>query len=156
MNVEVAKSDLEVALSVAGVSVDTSASDLSSHYLFRTRNNQVEILSYGPRIFSRFPLAATCDGEDGDAFTVESWRLDKWMAGARDGVLSLSSQGSGDVKVSDGRSTIRLRSLDPLEVSLLGLTCVGSGRNWVCRSSESVIGVQSCQRLCVRRRYCEA
>jgi len=113
MRITVAKSDLEVALTVAGNAVDTSSSDLSSHYLFRQHEGKTQVLAYGPRLFACADMVSAADGEDGDAFTVEAWRLDKWMAGCRDGALTFTSEGSGDVKVSDGRSTVRLRSLDP-------------------------------------------
>ena len=60
MNIEVAKKDLEVALKVASTTVG-SGSDLSSHYLFRFREGQAEVLSYDMRVFSRAPFTATVD-----------------------------------------------------------------------------------------------
>ena len=112
MNIEVAKSDLEVALKVANTTV-ASGSDLSAHYLFRIRDGKAEVLSYDARVFSSAPLVARTDGEDGDAFTVEAWRLDKWVASVGDGVLSLTSTETGEVTAKGPRSRIKLRSLDP-------------------------------------------
>ena len=82
MKLTVAKSDLEEALKVSSLTVG-SGSDLSSHYLFRVQEGEVEILSYDMRVFSRAPLQATVEGDE-DAFTVEAWRLDKWVASVGD------------------------------------------------------------------------
>lgn len=111
MKIETAKSDLQHALSTVSVSVGTG-NDITSHYLFRVKGEEVEILSQNLRVFSGAPLIATHDGNDGDAFTVEAWRLDKWVSGVGDGVLTLDFNGS-DVHAKSGRSKVRLRSLDP-------------------------------------------
>ncbi|MBQ73265.1 MAG: hypothetical protein CMJ67_10215 [Planctomycetaceae bacterium] len=111
MNIEVAKSDLEVALKNASLTVG-SGSDLSSHYLFRHHEGQMEVLSYDMRVFSRAPFTATVEGGDGDAFTVEAWRLDKWIASVGDGVLTLTCDDQGQVTAKGPRSKIKLRSLD--------------------------------------------
>lgn len=117
MKITVAKSDLEVALSVASIAVDGSVSDLTSHYLFRVSasGQGAEVLTADSqhRLFACAPFKATFDGEAGDAFTVEAWRLDKWMAGVADGVLELSFDGSGDVSAKGNRSRVRFRSLNP-------------------------------------------
>lgn len=109
MNIEAAKSDFEVALKVASMTVGTG-SDLSSHYLFRVQGGQAEVLSYNLRVFSRAPIKATTDGDG--AFTVEAWRLDKWIASVGDGVLTLSADENGGVLAKGPRSRIKLRSLD--------------------------------------------
>ena len=111
MNIEVAKQDLEAALKVVSTTVG-SGTDLSSHYLFRIRDGKAEVLSYDMRVFSLSPFTATVDGEDGDAFTVEAWRLDKWISSVGDGVLSLGSDTKGEVVAKGPRSRVKLRSLD--------------------------------------------
>ena len=111
MNIEVAKSDLEVALKVASTTVG-SGSDLSSHYLFRYRDGQAEVLSYDMRVFSRAPFTATVEGDDDAAFTVEAWRLDKWISSVGDGVLTLTCDDQGQVTAKGPRSKVKLRSLD--------------------------------------------
>ena len=111
MKITIAKQDLERALAVAKISV-SGDSDLSGHYLIRNRGGKIEILSYHQRIFSLSPVVATVVGEEGEAFTVEAWRLDKWVSGVPDGVIVLTSDGSGDVTCSGTRSKIKLRSLD--------------------------------------------
>ena len=112
MNIEVAKSDLESALRVAATTVG-SGTDLSSHYLFRIREGNAEVLSYDMRVFSGSPFTARVEGEEGDAFTVAAWRLDKWISSVGDGVLTLSSDEAGEVIAKGPRSRIKLRSLDP-------------------------------------------
>jgi hypothetical protein len=68
------------------------------------------------RVFSRAPVCGASVGVDSDspeAFTVEAWRLDKWVASVGDGVLTLASDGNGSVRAKGPRSQITLRSLDP-------------------------------------------
>lgn len=118
MKIEVAKVDLESALVVAGIAVG-SGSDLSGHYLFRVvpgEDSKVEILSYNQRIFARAPLTCNCELTEEDktkAFTVEAWRLDKWLSGVSTGILSLTSDNKGDVVAKAPKSKIHMRSLDP-------------------------------------------
>ena len=112
MKITLAKSDLEVALKVVSATVG-SGTDLSSHYLFRVKDGAAEVMSYDMRVFSRSPLTAEVDGEDGDAFTVEAWRLDKWVSSVKNGVLTLSSDEKGEVIAKGTRSRNKLRSLDP-------------------------------------------
>ena len=113
MNIEVAKSDLEAALKVVSTTVGSGA-DLSSHFLFRFHDGQTEVLSFDMRVFSRSPFTSNCvEGGDGDAFTVEAWRLDNWISSVGDGVLTLASDEKGEVVAKGPRSRIKLRSLDP-------------------------------------------
>ena len=110
MKIEVAKIDLESALAVSTLTVG-SGTDLSSHYLFRKTGAGVEILSYDMRTFSGIPLKCISEGED--SFTVEAWRLDKWLSGVADGVLTITSDANGEVTAKGTKGRIRLRSLDP-------------------------------------------
>jgi DNA polymerase III sliding clamp (beta) subunit (PCNA family) len=110
MKIEVAKIDLESALAVSTLTVG-SGTDLSSHYLFRKTDAGVEILSYDMRTFSGIPLKCVAEGED--SFTVEAWRLDKWLSGVADGVLTITSDANGEVTAKGTKGRIRLRSLDP-------------------------------------------
>jgi hypothetical protein len=122
MNIEVAKPDLENALAVAGITVG-SGNGISAHYLFRIKSDDdgdisVEVLSKDIMSFSGAPLKCNVDGADGDAFTVEAWRLNKWVQGVGDGVLKLSYNGEGDVHAAGPRSKVRFRSLDPSKFPL--------------------------------------
>lgn len=112
MRIEVAKVDLEGALSVANLSAG-STSDLSGHYLFRVKEDRIQVLSYDMRLFSSSPLPCKFEGEEGDAFTVEASRLNQWMSGVGDGVLTLTKEGDGTVQAKGSRSKVRFRSLDP-------------------------------------------
>ena len=110
MKIEVAKIDLESALAVSTLTVG-SGTDLSSHYLFRKTGAGVEILSYDMRTFSGIPLKCISEGED--SCTVEAWRLDMWLSGVADGVLTITSDANGEVTAKGTKGRIRLRSLDP-------------------------------------------
>ena len=112
MKIEAAKSDLEDALKVASTTVG-SGTDLSSHYLFRVRDGNAEVLSYDMRVFSGSPFKANVEGGESDSFTVEAWRLDKWISSVGDGVLILSKGEDGAITAKGPRSKIKLRSLDP-------------------------------------------
>ncbi len=114
MKIEVAKTDLETALQVVRLVVGTTGNDLSTHYLFRVgQNSEAEILAFHQRLFASAPLKCNVEGDEGDAFTVEAWRLDKWLVGVSGTSLTLESGDGGNVNASGGRSKIRLRSLDP-------------------------------------------
>lgn len=110
MKIEVAKSDLETAIAVSTLTVG-SGSDLSSHYLFRKTEQGLEILSYDMRTFSCVPLKCRVEGDE--SFTVEAWRLDKWVSSIADGLLTITSDSSGEVTAKGAKGRIRLRSLDP-------------------------------------------
>lgn len=115
MKIEVAKPDLENALNAVRVALG-SETDLSSHYLFRVKDGKVQVNTYGMRVFAGAPLVCTLsEAKEGDAFTVEAWRLDQWLKGVAEGVLTLAYEGTGEVtaKSKAGRVATRLRSLDP-------------------------------------------
>jgi len=109
MKITVAKPDLEAALSVARLTTGSST-DLSAHYLFRVKEGRAEVLSFDLRTFSCASFVANAD-EDGQ-FTVEAWRLDKWVASVSNGVLEFSTAKKGEVVAKGGRSRVRFRSLD--------------------------------------------
>jgi len=113
MKVTVPKTVLESALQVSTITVGSGGNDLSTHYLFRVRGGNVEILSYNQRIFSAVPMECEVEGEDGDSFTIEAWRLDKWVSGVGSGSLVLHSDGEGSVSAKGPKNKIRFRSLDP-------------------------------------------
>ena len=110
MQITVAKIDLEEALSVSRSTVG-NGTDLSSHYLFRKCESGVEILSYDMRMFSRAPLKCEFSGDT--SFTVEAWRLDKWVSGVADTSLTITLGENGEVTAKGSKGKVRLRSLDP-------------------------------------------
>lgn len=116
MKIEVSKADLEAALVVSSLTVSSGA-DLSGHYVFRylPKNQSVEVLSYNQRLFSRAPLSCTYEVKDEnapEAFTVESWRLSKWLSGVTESTLTLTADDKGDVVAKAPKSKIHIRSLD--------------------------------------------
>jgi hypothetical protein len=115
MKIEVTKSALQAALSVARSTVG-SENDIAQHYLFRVREDVVEVLTSSMQVFSCGSLEVVSHDatEDDTAFTTEAWRLDRWLAGVSgDKNLTLESLADGEVAVKGNRSRIRLRSLDP-------------------------------------------
>jgi DNA polymerase III sliding clamp (beta) subunit (PCNA family) len=112
MKIQVAKSDLEFSLQVASIGVGSGGSDLSTHYLFRIKDDKVEILAYNQRINASMPLKCKHEGDDGDAFTIEAWRLDRWLGALGDVAVEMADD-SGEVTLASPRSTIRAKSLDP-------------------------------------------
>jgi hypothetical protein len=114
MKIKVSKSDLEVALQVASIAISGSGSDLSTHYLFRIREQRIEVLTYnGQRICGKaFLVCEIEEGEEGDAMTIEGWRLSDWLSGVKDAALTLEHV-QGEVTAKSPRSTIHIKSLDP-------------------------------------------
>jgi len=113
MKIQVAQQDLETAISTVRFAVGKDA-DLSSHYLFRLSGGVLKVNSFSRQTFASAPIISKVDNaEDGDAFTVEAWRLEKWVAAVGEGLLTLEYEGNGDVRCKGPHSRIRLRSLDP-------------------------------------------
>ena len=113
MKIKVSKQDLQAAMQVPDICVAGSGSDLSAHFLFRIHDGAVQMLAYNQRVFGSAPVKCQFDGDEGAAFTVEGWRLRKWLAGVADAVLTFTKEDGGEVKASAPKSTIRMRSLDP-------------------------------------------
>jgi hypothetical protein len=117
MKIEVAKPDLEAALQVASIGSASTGSDLTTHYVFRRKSDGiVEVLSHNNRLGVSMPVAGCqstlSDGETMGAFTVESWRLNKWIAAVEDAVLILEME-DGIVKATSPNGFVKFQSLDP-------------------------------------------
>jgi len=116
MKIEVAKPDLEAALQVVSIGSAPSRDDLTAHYVFRHReeDNGVEILSNNNRIGCSMPIQGVqvSLSEDHNAFTVEAWRLNKWIAAVEDSVLVLEFN-EGLVKATSPKGSVKFQSLDP-------------------------------------------
>lgn len=111
---EIAKRDLEAALQVVSIGT-TSTSDLTSHFVFRrSKSGTYEVLSSNHRLGCSMPLVGCKISEDDNedtAFTVESWRLNRWL-GASSDVVSLEFS-DGLVKATNSQGTVKFSSLDP-------------------------------------------
>ena len=121
MKIKVAKQDLEAGFQVVNPSLAGTGSDLSSHYVFRVRdegdgNNQfVEVLTYNQWAYASCPLrgASIEDAKDGDAFTVEGWRLKQWLPAAGEGVVVEIDVDGSDVTMTVPKGAQKFQSLDP-------------------------------------------
>ena len=114
MKIEVAKPDLEAALQVASIGAASGSTDLTSHYVFRLRDDDVvEVLSNNNRLGCSMPISG-CQVEKGDntAFTVESWRLNKWLSAVEEASLTLEFV-DGSVKATSPKGSVKFQSLDP-------------------------------------------
>lgn len=120
MKIEVAKPDLEAALQVASIGAASTGSDLTTHFVFRHReeSNTVEVLSNNNRIGCSMPIQAAnvSLSDDSNAFTVESWRLNKWISAIEDCVLTLEFK-EGLVKATSPKGSVKFQSLDPAQFS---------------------------------------
>lgn len=104
--------DLEAALKVVRTTVGSS-SDISSHYVFRSREGSLEVLSYDGSAFSSCIVPHTKVEED-VSFTVEARRLHAILStvGANQ-VLEISVGDSGvGIRTSRGKP-VPFYSLDP-------------------------------------------
>lgn len=113
MKIETNKQDLEAVLGLVGVAGESGKSDnIRTHFCFKSDGNTVEILATDERLSARGPLVSNVSGEG--AFTVEAWRLTKWLKAIPEGVVNLSFTKSS-VVVSGSNSRIVLQSLDPAD-----------------------------------------
>lgn len=112
MNMDINSTDLEQALKVVRTTVG-SASDISSHYVFRDVGDQLEVLSYDGSVFSSCIVPNTkVEGTVG--FTVEARRLHAILTtvGANQ-VLDIKVADSGvSIRTSRGKP-VPFYSLDP-------------------------------------------
>ena len=113
MKISVSKSDLESALKIAQIGIAGSGMDLSSHFLFRKKGDGVEIRSFNQRICATVPLQCEYDGEEGDAFTVEGWRLVTWLSAVGDVTIEIEQVSDSEIRVSNPKAHVHLASLDP-------------------------------------------
>lgn len=115
MKIEVAKPDLEAALQVVSIGTTSTGSDITTHFIFRRRDDGVvEVLSNNNRVGCSMPIGGCNveEDEENDAFTVESWRLNKWIGAVEDAPLSLGFE-DGTVKATSPKGSVKFQSLDP-------------------------------------------
>lgn len=81
MKFTVARRDLDAALQVTLPAISSNA-DLSSHFVFRPHlsdSAKIEVLAYTGRVCAAAPFVAAFDGDERSSFTIEGWRLKKWL-----------------------------------------------------------------------------
>ena len=116
MKIEVAKPDLEAALQVVSIGTASTGSDLTTHFVFRRREDGVvEVLSNNNRLGCSMPIGGcNVEEDEDDAFTVESWRLNKWISAVEDASLTLELE-DGTVKATSPKGSVKFQSLDPAQ-----------------------------------------
>lgn len=112
MKITVSKENINKALQVASIGIATTGADLSTHFVFRAKKDKVEVLSYNQRVCAAVLMDCECDGDEGDAMTIEAWRLLQWLGAAPEAELTFEED-KGEVKAESPRSTIRMKGLDP-------------------------------------------
>jgi hypothetical protein len=112
VNLNLNSSDLEAALKVVRTTVGSS-SDISSHYVFRTRDEGLEVLSYDGSAFSSCLVPHT-KVEETVSFTVEARRLHAILATVGSNqVLDIQVSESGvGIRTARGKP-VPFYSLDP-------------------------------------------
>lgn len=145
MKIEVAKPDLEAALQVVSIGTGSTGSDLTTHFVFRYKedSNQVEVLSNNNRIGVSMPIQGCKASVDDDthAFTVESWRLNKWISAVEDAVLTLELD-KGNVVATSPKGSVKFQSLDPSQFSYWDETLgeVGEGLTVGAKRLQAALG----------------
>lgn len=119
MKIKAKKRDLENAIQIATICIagGDEEGEVKSHYVFRFKDNKVDVLSYnGARLFAGALLSGATveDAEDGAMFTVPGWRVRSWLGAITDGDEDVSlSFSDGTVKATAKRGSGKLSSLNP-------------------------------------------
>lgn len=114
MKLQVAKRDLEAALQVVSNSLNTSGSDLTSHIVFRSQGEGVEVLTFTGRLFSSAPVKCVADVQKVKSFTVEGSRLLQWIGAVGDTALDLWFDPEKKVVTAKApKGSMEFQSLDP-------------------------------------------
>lgn len=116
MKIEVAKNDLEAAIQVVkfGTGTASPGAELASHYVFRYHEEQLQVLAHNNRLNVMMPIvgASVSDIEDHNAFTIESWRLNKWLSVAESSVPLQLEYSDSTVTAKSPRGSIKFSSMD--------------------------------------------
>lgn len=112
MKLTFAKSDLEQALKVPSLTVGTEEGEISSQFIFREKEGDIQILSYSGPVFSSSRLVCQSELSDFSSFTIPSKRLRLWLSAVEDASLSFTFDGV-KVKATCPRGTVIFQSMDP-------------------------------------------
>ncbi len=120
MKFQVAKQDLEAALQVVTPSLNSSGSDITTHFVFRRTGTKddgygVEVVTCAGRVFSSCPMKVKVDdpGKKG-TFTIEGKRLKAWLANVANAALTFSfNEDEGEVTAKAPRGRQTFQSLQP-------------------------------------------
>ena len=129
MKFQVAKSDLETAISTVGGAMNAADGDISSHLLFRMKPgpvDKVEMLAASNRIYANCVIQKAVVTDAGSSFTIEGWRLKGWIGMVGDVPLDFETTTDAEVIVKGGKYTQRFRSLDPSHFHFMDKTLAGA------------------------------
>lgn len=125
MKLTIAKNDLVAAQRAVGSCRSSTGSDLSTHYLFKVipadpntgAEQRVEVATYSGQTFASAPIrGASVEGDDADAFTIEGWRLEKWLSAVpEDGKPITFSFTPADSKIVEAKVTKGSQQFDSLD-----------------------------------------
>jgi hypothetical protein len=117
MRLQVAKRDLESALTAVGHAMAPSGTDISSHFVFRCTPDGAEVLAFVGRLFAQSPVTCVVsEDETVKSFTVEGSRLLQWVKAVRDAALELVFNSEDKVVTAvSPRGSMEFKSLDPAD-----------------------------------------
>lgn len=109
---KIAKQDLDSALKVVSLALAKRGNGIDSHYVFRIdEEGNAAVFAQNGQMLASFPLQCEVS-EYPSAFTVEGWRIQKWLQVVDDGVLSFSLK-DGIVHAKAKEGEVRWSSFDP-------------------------------------------
>jgi hypothetical protein len=129
MKFQVAKSDLEFALTTVAGALAAGDADISSHFVFRIlpgTTDQVQVLAASNRIYSHCTIPKAKVTEEGPAFTIEGWRLKGWVGMVGDVVLDVETMDNAEIQFKGGKYVQRFRSLDVVHFQFMDKTVANS------------------------------
>ena len=95
---------------MVSIGAASTGSDLTTHFVFRSKDGTVEVLANNGRLGASAPFIATVDEEG--SFTVESWRLKTWIAAVQDAALTLEDS-DGCIIATSPKGSVKFQTLDP-------------------------------------------
>lgn len=125
MKFQVAKSDLEFALTTVAGALGAGDADIASHFVFRIlpgTTDQVQVLAAANRIYAHCTIPKAKVTEEGPAFTIEGWRLKGWMSVVGDVALEVETLDNAEIQIKGGKYTQRFRSLDAVHFQFMDKT----------------------------------
>lgn len=118
MKIEVAKKDLEDAIQVVkiGTGAASAGNELMGHFVFRYHEGEMQVLAHNNRLSIMMPIqgCTVTDTDEHAAFTVESWRLNKWLSAvdaASPHPITLEYSDS-TVTAKSSRGSVKFQSMD--------------------------------------------
>lgn len=140
MKIKIKAGDLKSAVRISNLCVDGKTEGISSHLLFRVNESsgKLEIMSKSARVFSVCPVTSELEGE-ASSFTVEAWRLTKWVSCIGDKNEIVLTVDDGSILAKSGRSKVKFRSLDPISFRSSGIDSLFAASKECCTVDPSSV-----------------